>query len=318
VWPRPNANRLDDPLAFERGEPSPEPVVFLSRSRGERASPQFDPGTCVRRHLSRSARRRVTEKSHQAVLTARESTFVVRRVCAGVRRPPSVFVSARSRRRALGLLAGYVLLATFVTFGLPRLFPALADPVAVRTAIRSAGAFAPVVFLVVQALQVLLAPVPGQVLGFVAGYLFGVGWGTVLSVAGATAGGYVAFALARRYGRPVVERFVADEALALFDSFSSSHGDVALFLVFLIPGLPDDAICFLAGVSDVDTRSFLLASVVGRLPGYFLVALAGARLADARPAETTVLLLVLALVSATGYLVRGRVARWLGDGADDS
>jgi uncharacterized membrane protein YdjX (TVP38/TMEM64 family) len=225
-----------------------------------------------------------------------------------------VFVSARARRRALAALVGYALLAAFVTFGLPRLYPPLTDPVAVRLAIRATGALAPVVFVVVQALQVVLAPVPGQVLGFVAGYLFGVVSGTLLSVLGATLGGYVAFRLSRRYGRPVAERLVADEAIALFDGFSADHGDVALFVVFLVPGLPDDAVCFLAGIGDVDTRSFLLASVVGRFPGYFLVALAGARLAETRTAETAALLVVLGAVSTVGYLFRDRITRWLGRG----
>lgn len=251
---------------------------------------------------------------HAGTFPSHENQFLsFKRERSPVRRPSSVFVSARSRRRVVAALVGYGLFAVFVTFGLPRLFPVLTDPVAVRSAIRSTGAFAPVVFLTVQALQVLIAPVPGQVLGFVAGYLFGVVWGTALSVAGATVGGYVAFRLARRYGRPIVERLVEDEAIDLFDSVSSRHGDVVLFLIFLIPGLPDDAICFLAGVSDIDTRSFLLASVVGRLPGYFLVALAGARLAEARPAETTALLVALALVSVVGYLARGRIVRWLDD-----
>jgi uncharacterized membrane protein YdjX (TVP38/TMEM64 family) len=230
-----------------------------------------------------------------------------------VRRLPRVFDSARDRRRALALLAAYVLLAAFVTFGLPRLYPPLADPVAVRTAIRATGTLAPVVFLVVQALQVLVAPVPGQVLGFVAGYLFGVVAGTTLSVTGATIGGYVAFVLSRRYGRSVVERLVAEDALVRFDDFSATHGDVALFLIFLVPGLPDDSICFLAGISNVDTRSFLLASVVGRLPGYFLVVLAGARLAERRTVETVVLLVALAVVSAVGYLARDRIASQLSD-----
>lgn len=215
-------------------------------------------------------------------------------------------------------LAAYVLVAAAVTFGLPRLVPALTDPVTVRATIDSAGPLAPLVFLVVQALQVLIAPIPGQILGFVAGYLFGVVWGTTLSVLGATIGGYIAFTLARRYGRPVVERFVEDEAIEWFDTFSTDHGHVALFLVFLVPGLPDDAVCLLAGVSDLDSRWFLLASVVGRLPGYFVVALAGSQLAEARPLQTTLLLFILAVVSALGYLGRTRLAHWLGSRPDRS
>lgn len=227
-----------------------------------------------------------------------------------VHRPSRVFVSARARSRALTLVVVYVVFAAVVTFGLPRLYPQLLDPRVVRTAIGETGPLAPAVFVVVQAVQVLVAPIPGQVLGFVAGYLFGVVWGTALSVLGATLGGYVAFRLARRFGRPLVERAVAPEAVATFDSVSADHGRLLLFVVFLVPGLPDDAICFLAGVSDLDERSFVVVSVVGRTPGYFLVALAGARLAEARPAETAVLLIVLAGVSVLGYLLRDRLVRW--------
>jgi uncharacterized membrane protein YdjX (TVP38/TMEM64 family) len=209
----------------------------------------------------------------------------------------------------VAVVVGYVLFAGLVAVGLPRLFPWLADPETVRAAIRATGPLAPLAFLTIQALQVLVAPIPGQVLGFVAGYLFGVVLGTALSVAGATVGGYVAFVLARRYGRPVVERLVTADAIALFDGVSADHGRLVLFLFFLVPGLPDDAICFLAGVSEMDTRSFLLASVVGRTPGYFLVALAGAQVADARTTEAAALLVALAALSAFGLLGRRRLTR---------
>ena len=227
---------------------------------------------------------------------------------------PRLFVSARGRRRAVAVLVGYVLFAALLAVGVPRLFPWLADPETVRTTIRATGPLAPLTFLAIQALQVLVAPIPGQLLGFVAGYLFGVVLGTILSVAGATIGGYIAFVIARRYGRPIVERLVTPDAIALFDAVSADHGRLVLFLFFLVPGLPDDAICFLAGVSDIDTRSFLVASVVGRTPGYFLVALAGAQVAEARTTEAVALLVALAVLSTLGYLGRRRLTRRYEDG----
>lgn len=131
------------------------------------------------------------------------------------------------------------------------------------------------VFLLVQATQVVIAPIPGQALALVSGYLFGPIEGTVYSVVGATIGSFVAFSLSRRYGRPYVGRTVPDGTLERMDAFLDRHGLFGLFLAFLIPGLPDDAICFVGGLSELDVRSMVAVSAVGRIPGYFVINLAG-------------------------------------------
>lgn len=223
-----------------------------------------------------------------------------------------VFASRRDRRRALSVL----LLAVGAFLGLGALLrqyaPWFFDPEAARAWIRTFGALAPLVFVSVQALQVVVAPVPGQVLGVASGYLFGAVWGTVYSVVGTALGSLVAFWLSRRFGRPFVERVLDAEALSLFDDFSNEHGVWALFLVFLVPGLPDDAVCFVAGLTEFRLRTLLTVAVVGRFPGFLLANLVGAELAAARYVEAAIVVLVLAVASVVGYLVRDDIASFAG------
>ena len=221
----------------------------------------------------------------------------------------------RSQRGAAALLAGWLLLLLAGSL-LFRVGPAwMRDPEAFRTFFLAFGVLAPAAFVVVQATQVVVAPIPGHVLGFVAGYLFGAAVGAALSIIGATIGTYVAVALARRYGRPAVERLVRPETIDHFDVAVDRRGLLALFVVFLIPGLPDDAICFAAGLTRLDVKRIVAVSIVGRLPGYVVVSLAGARLAGGRTGDAVVLLGVLVAVSVAAYLVRDTIRRWLtGDG----
>ena len=223
----------------------------------------------------------------------------------------SVFTSPRARRRTIvGLLAlGAVLLGGSILLG--RYVPWLTDPAAIRDGLESFGPYAPVVFVVVQAIQVVVAPIPGQVLGFASGYLFGTVAGTAYSLLGAAVGSYVVFQISRRYGRTYVERAVDITLVEQFDGLAQRRGLVALFLVFLVPGIPDDAICFVAGLTELRIREMVAVSVIGRLPGYVVVNAAGAQLAADRLTETAILVTVLVALSVLGYVYRATLIRRL-------
>lgn len=80
-----------------------------------------------------------------------------------------------------------------------------------------------------------------------------------------------------------------------------------MFLVFLIPGLPDDAICVLGGLTKIPIWQLVLISIVGRIPGYLAVAYAGAGFAAADYLETAVIIGVLAAAAVLGYGHRDRI-----------
>jgi uncharacterized membrane protein YdjX (TVP38/TMEM64 family) len=221
-------------------------------------------------------------------------------------RSAQIFASTRSKRVVLATLAvlAAVFLGSVVLFG--RYAALLTDPFALREWIRGYGPFAPLVFITLQAAQVILAPIPGQVLGLASGFLFGAWWGTIYSLIGATLGTVVALVLARRLGRPYVETVFSAETLTEFDAITNDDGPLALFLVFLVPGLPDDVICFLAGLTEIKFWTIVAISVIGRVPAYAVVNATGAGLASNRVQESVTVLLVL--LALTGFVALYREA----------
>ena len=218
-----------------------------------------------------------------------------------------LFASPERGRRVLLHLLALVALLTVGTLAVRAFVPELADPMALRAAILSFGPLAPLSYVVVLAAQVVVAPIPGHLLGFVGGYLFGPFWGTVYSLVGVTIGSTVVFVLSRRFGRPYVERMLAPELVSRFDAFVADSGTVGIFLVFLIPGLPDDAVCFLVGLTRLPLRRLVVLVAVGRAPAFALVSLAGAGAATGAYEQVVALLGVFAALSLAGYLARDRL-----------
>jgi len=226
-----------------------------------------------------------------------------------------VFASARSRRRFIVHLLALVLVFVVVTVLVQRHFEFLTDAQALREFIRGYGILAPGVLVVLQAVQVVVAPIPGQVLAVVAGYLFGVWWGTLYNIIGITIGSTIAFWISRRYGRAYVENIVDKDALAQFDTVSDDYGRSALFLSFLVPGLPDDLICFAGGLTDIPLWQLVALAVIGRTPAFFLVNVVGNLIGTDRFAAALGLAVVLVVISAVGYRYRDLLIRLFGGGS---
>lgn len=176
-----------------------------------------------------------------------------------------------SPRTRLGLaVAGLILLAVlaFVLWrsSLGRIW---LDPEVLEGLVDRVGPWGPLVVVAAEALQVILAPIPGQGVGLTAGYMYGTGLGMLLCTIGLLIGTYIAMWLSRVLGRPLVERFVSPERLARIDDYTERRGPLAFFIIFLLPFLPDDVTCLLAGLSPLPLHSLLLLALVGRSPGLY-------------------------------------------------
>jgi uncharacterized membrane protein YdjX (TVP38/TMEM64 family) len=147
-----------------------------------------------------------------------------------------------------------------------------------RAWLMSFGSAAPLVFIIIQSLQVVIAPIPGEATGFLGGYLFGISKGFLFSTVGLTLGSTVAFLLGRWLEIHFVEKVVKKETLEKFDFIIERQGALIAFLLFLIPGFPKDYLCFILGLSKMPLRVFLLINIIGRMPGTFFLTLQGANI----------------------------------------
>lgn len=220
-----------------------------------------------------------------------------------------VFTSRASRWKVLAITTAVVVGFVGLYLAAQEYASFFFNAAELRRWIAGFGVWAPIVFITLQAVQVVAAPIPGQVAAVVAGYLFGAFWGTVYSLIGVMIGSAVAFSLTKRFGRPVVERFIHEDVLETFDGLVEQAGLLGLFVFVVIPGLPDDVVCFVAGLTPLRLGPFLIVLLLGRLPAYALANYAGGQFAVGQMLEATVLLVVFVALSAIAYVNSDRIQR---------
>jgi len=172
-------------------------------------------------------------------------------------------------------LSAIVLGVVLFLWGRP-LAKLLADVEQVRRFVASFGIWAPSAIIGLEVAQVVLAPIPGGAIDLTSGYLFGAGWGTLYSMAGVMGGTITALYLARRFGRPLVERLVPQHTLSRLDHYARHRGELFFLLLFLMPFTPNDVACFLAGLTPIPLARLILIALIGRIPGVLMANLMGA------------------------------------------
>ncbi len=154
------------------------------------------------------------------------------------------------------------------------------DKVFLKETVHSWGYMAPLVFIAIQALQVIISPIPGEITGPVGGALFGVWWGVVYSTIGLTLGTLICFWIGRRWGEPFVRPWLSEHHWNRMNFILEAEGAIICFVLYLIPGFPKDIISYLFGISPMPFWLFAVVSTIGRLPGTVISSYFGAHVAE--------------------------------------
>jgi uncharacterized membrane protein YdjX (TVP38/TMEM64 family) len=180
-----------------------------------------------------------------------------------------------------------------------------------RAYLQSWGPRAPFAFIAVQALQVVISPIPGELTGLVGGFLFGTTRSVVYSTLGLTIGSAVAFLLARVIGQPLVNLVISRQTLEKFRFVTQARGTIATLVLFLIPGFPKDILSYLLGLSPMRFLPFLVVCGLGRIPGTVMLGFTGAAVYRQSWRALQIFLVVCAVIVAAIYLKRDRIMTWV-------
>lgn len=176
------------------------------------------------------------------------------------------------RMLALGILALVGLVLAW-QYG-PDLLALAQDEAALEAFVADLGIWGPIFLVTLNAIQIVVAPIPGYAAQLAAGFLFGPLWGGIWGSVGLLAGSMLAMLLTRIFGRPLAEFMVGPERLARWEN--KTHSDNAFVWAILLFAPTGDLPFFMAGLSRVSFTKIALLTVITRVPTTFLVAAAGA------------------------------------------
>ena len=178
-----------------------------------------------------------------------------------------------------------------------------------KATVASWGWAAPLVFIAIQAMQVIIAPIPGEITGPVGGALFGTAWGMFYSTVGLTIGTLVCFGLGRMWGEPLIRPWLSEHHWNKMNFIIEAEGAILCFILYLIPGFPKDIISYLFGMSPMGFWVFAVVSTIGRLPGTWISSYFGAHVGEQQYIYALFFIALVAAICLPLYYYREKILR---------
>jgi uncharacterized membrane protein YdjX (TVP38/TMEM64 family) len=223
----------------------------------------------------------------------------------------------RIKRKSLFAYVAFpLLIAAIVALVLvfrEQLWSLFKDKEQIHAWISGRGFWGVLAFMGLQVLQVVVFVIPGELVQVAGGYAFGFWLGSLYSLVGITLGSLVNFLAGRYLGRPFVESLFDRERIEKIEAATGSGRAAAgFFLLFVIPGIPKDLLCYVAGVSKIAFPSFLAVSMGGRLPGILGSAYMGSAAYSGAYRGAIIVLAIAGLLFVLGLIFKERIQEGIG------
>ncbi len=151
----------------------------------------------------------------------------------------------------------------------------IADREALVAYLAPYGELGAVIFFILLSLQVFIPTIPGQAIIITGGYLYGFWLGLLIAHFSTVLASQACYELARRYGRPVVEKLAPADLVEKWTVRAEKQGIPFFIFSFTTPIFPADVMNFVAGLSGLSPRKFWIANLIGRLPSSIVFTLIG-------------------------------------------
>lgn len=173
------------------------------------------------------------------------------------------------------------------------------------------------IYIGTQILQIVICIIPGQWLQFAAGYMYGFWLGYLYSLIGAFLGSILTYYIARILGHDAMHLIFGEQKIKkMLRTLNSKKAIVLVFIIFLIPGVPKDLCNYVAGLSEMKLKPFLIVSLIGRTPGMMGSLLIGRQIQTGGYVSAAVIAGIAVVLFALGIIFRKKITVVLDKGYD--
>lgn len=166
------------------------------------------------------------------------------------------------------------------------------------------------IYIGIQMLQVFIAFIPGEAVEIAGGLAFGAWEGLLLSLIGVAIGSSIIFILSKTLGMKFVRLFVSDEKINdLAIIRSDTRLNSLVFLVFFLPGTPKDALTYVVGLTRMKLHTFLLISLVARIPSVLTSTWGGDKIMQGEYLGAIIIFAITGILGAVGMLIYRRMSK---------
>ncbi|MDR2184700.1 MAG: VTT domain-containing protein [Treponema sp.] len=165
------------------------------------------------------------------------------------------------------------------------------------------------ILLGIQVLQIIVAIIPGGPLEIAAGAAYGAWGGFAICILGCLMASAGIFFAVRVFGVPLVERLFGKKLTEKYRFLGNAKKfSLALFLLFLIPGIPKDALTYIAPLGSIKPGRFILISTAARSPAILMATMLGNSALRGNWLLAALFFGAIAVTGIMGILYGGRIA----------
>lgn len=134
----------------------------------------------------------------------------------------------------------------------------------------------PIIFVFIQILQVVIPIIPGGISTAAGVLIFGPYAGFIYNYIGICIGSIIIFLLGRRYGKPFILSMISDKTYNKYIGWLDNQNrfEKLFALAIFLPVAPDDALCLMAGLTNMSVKRYILIILIAKPLSIFLYSMA--------------------------------------------
>lgn len=178
--------------------------------------------------------------------------------------------------------------------------------------ITSLGILGPLIIILIQIVQIIIAFIPGEPIEILAGALYGGTIGLLLCIIGCIFASTCIFFLTKHFGVPLINKLFKNNKPENYNFIHNSQKlETVVFILFLIPGTPKDMLTYVVGISPMKLSRFLIISNTARIPSIVTSTFLGSTIRQGEWKISIMIFLVTGIIGIMGIIFQDTIIEFL-------